>query len=142
MRKCISLAYISTDLTNHALNSCGFGRKTQLLGNFFLRKLQKCIIVAYFSNNLAHRALIFRSFGRKSQIVWKFWEKIWKLLMKMLLENRIFIFLLMLENLLLKIGPSEITQFYKINSVSGGVFPLPSLASPLLTGDLPLIKCN
>ena len=32
--KCIILADFSQNLTNHALNFCAFGRKTEFIGNF------------------------------------------------------------------------------------------------------------
>ena len=75
-----------------------------------------------FSQNLTNHTLNFCAFGRKTQIVGKF-EKILKIFDENAIEklNFYFIIIFILENLLLKIEPSEITPFFYSNfSVSGG----------------------
>ena len=84
LQKIMILAYFSKELTNHALDFCGLGPKTQIVGKFweifrkyskiFVRKWQKCIILAYFQKILTNHSLNFCALGQKAQIVVKFWE--------------------------------------------------------------------
>ena len=96
------------------------------------------IVLAYFSINLTNPALIFRVFGRKTQFVGNF-EQILKIFDENSMEkwNFYFIFIFIQDNLLLKIEPSEITPFFFNNffGFGGGGFPLPRLATPLLSID-------
>ena len=128
----------SKRLTKHALIFCAFGWKAQLIGHLekiferfqkisknFSRKFPKCIIVAYFSKYLTKNELILARLDEKRKLVGNF-EKIFD---KNLIEklNFYFVFILIMEILLLKIEPSEITPFFYNNfSVSGkGISPFP-----------------
>ena len=144
MLKWIILAYFAKHLTNHALIFCAFGRKTQFIGNFekifenfsndFLRKLLKIRYFSIFFKRFNKPCVNFLRVWPKTQSVGKFWENFenfwWKFYRK--IEFFIFIFL---ENLLLKIEPSEITPFFFNNFFGfggGGEFPPPfPLATPL-----------
>ena len=78
--------------------------------NKFLEKIGKMPYLSIFFKKSTNHALIFCAFGRKT-IYWKFWENFWwKFNRKM---NFYFIFIL--ENLLLKIEPSEITPLFYNN---------------------------
>ena len=89
----------------------------------FLRKLRKCIILAYFSKKLSNNALKFCAFGRKCKLLGTF-ERILKICNENSIEklNFYFIFILSLENLLLKKNLRKYVTpfFYNIFSVSGG----------------------
>ena len=107
--------------------------KHKLLGNVekilkifknFLKKIAKMHYFSIFFKRLTNHALNFCAFGRKTQIVGKFWENFenfwWKFYRKLH-----FYFIFILENLLVKIEPSEITPFFYNNfSVWVGEFPL------------------
>ena len=152
LRKCIILAYFWKYLTNHALIFCGFGRKTQFIGNFektfenieknFLRKLQKCIILAYFWKNLTDHALIFCAFGRKTQIVGNF-KKIYKSSLKKILKMYYFsiwhfektfpsifhIFLIFAKLNALKDGTIVLQRIFRFHRVRQRLPSLPTLVT-------------
>ena len=107
--------------------------KRKMLGNFektfnkFLRKIAKNALFSIF----------FKKFNKqcvKCLRVWTKNENCWEIFDENSIENLYLYLYFILENLLLKIEPSEITPFfYNIFSVSGGI-PLPPLATPLEQG--------
>ena len=106
----------------------------KLFGNFekiFLKdvlwKLRKIHYFSIFFKNLRNHALIFCSFRRKTQIVGKVWESFEKFWWKFYRKIDFFLFLFILENLLIKIEPSEITPSIYNNFFvfwgGAGIFP-------------------
>ena len=118
---------------------CAFRRKTQFIGNFekvlesfsmvFSRKLLKMHYLSIFSKDLTNHALFFRAVDEKRKFFGNF-EKILKTFDEHSIEKNFYFFniFLFLENLLLKIEPSEITPFFYNNIFGfGGMgFPAPS----------------
>ena len=107
-------------------------RKFSKIVKEFLKKIAQ--FLAYFSKNLTNHALIFCAFGRKTHMLGNS-EKILKVFDETSIEklNIYFICICSLENLLLKIEPSEITPFFCNNFFGfggGRIFPLPP-ATPL-----------
>ena len=92
--------------------------------NFF-RNLWKCFILAYFSRFNKPMRLFFAVWTKNTNC-WEILRKFWKFLMTIQLKNCILLWFL--ENLLLKIEPSEITPFFYNNFFGfggGGGFPPP-----------------
>ena len=67
-------------LTNHALNFCAFGPKTQIAGKLrncskiLLRELQKMNYFSIFFKKFNKPCINFSAFGRKTEILGKLWE--------------------------------------------------------------------
>ena len=134
------LEYFSQNLTNPAFHFCAFGRKTliaEIFEKIFLRKLRK---MHYFS-------IFFKQFNKPCVNFSHVWTKnanareILKIFDENSIEkvNYLFIFL---ENLLLKIEPSEITQFFYNNFVGfgGREFPPPPWLRPCDEATVLLLK--
>ena len=128
----------SKNLIKHAFVFRAFGLKTQFVGRFwenfenFPKKIANMHYFCIFFKKLTNHSLIFCSFGRNTQFLGNF-EKILKICDENSIEKLNFYFIFILETLLIKIEPSEITPFFcNIFSVSGGgVAPSP-VATPLL----------
>ena len=110
-----------------------FLRKLSKSFKNYLKNMLKCIILAYFSKDLTNHSLTFCAFGRKTQILGTFWEKFENLWWKFYRKIEFLFFIFILENLLLKIEPSEIAPFFYNIFWFRGVefFPLSPLATPL-----------
>ena len=89
-----------------------------------LKKIAKINYFSIFSKDVTNQP--FASLDEKRKIFGKF-EKILKDFDENSIENVNFYFIFILENLLVKIEPSEITPFFYNNcfSVSGGCPPIP-----------------
>ena len=127
----------SKNLANHALIFCAFGRKTQFNGNFesFLKQIaKKSISLAYFSKKFNKPCINFLRVWTKNANCWEFLRKFWNF------YRKIEFFIFILENLLLKIQPSEITPFFYNNFFFfwGGVPPPPGYAPGNTT---PYLNC-
>ena len=112
----------------------GLDEKHNLLESFekiFIRILLKCIIFAYFSKKFSKPCVNFSRVWTKNANCWE----ILKIFDETSIEklNFYFIFIFMLENLLLKIEPSEITPFFYHNffRFGGGDFPSSPCLRPL-----------
>ena len=127
--------FFTTYLRNSALIFRAFGGKAQIVGkcreNFltfskdFLRNLRKMHSFSIFFKRLNKPCVNFsRVWTKKHKLLWN-WEKILKIFDENWTEK--LHFLLFLENFLLKIWGSEITQFFYNNSFGfgGGWIPPP-----------------
>ena len=97
----------------------------------FLRKLRKMHSFSIFIKKF-NKAFVnfFCAFGQKMQIAGKFWENLESFWWKFYRKFNFFIFIFILENLLLKIEPSGITPFF-YNNFFGFEGGFPHLAPPL-----------
>ena len=120
LRKCIIFAYFTQNITNPALIFRAFGRKIQIVGNFdkifskvFLRKLLIMLYFCLFYTKFYEPCFNFARVWTKNTNCWKIFDEILKILDENSIEK--LTSKLFLENLMLKIEPSEITSFFYNN---------------------------
>ena len=111
----------------------GILRKFSKMFKKFLQKFVKKLYFSIFFKRFNKPMRSFFAVWTKDTNCWEILRKIWKFLMKIQLKN--WILLWFLENLLLKIEPSDITPFFSKDyfGFGGGEYshPLPPLKPPV-----------